>query len=120
MENSSPQAAHHALENPSFVEDEDEDEDVFEDEKGAQGVAGPHDDDLAKPKMTRRKMAVVLCILLTEMCERLTYYSVLANLVLFGTSVLKFSSTGSANVANIFTGQFVPGPGQVTDLNITG
>ncbi|PVD39570.1 hypothetical protein C0Q70_02205 [Pomacea canaliculata] len=38
------------------------------------------------------------------MCERLTFYSVGANTVLFGTSVLKYSSTDAAHVANIFTG----------------
>ena len=63
-------------------------------------------DEVAHPKMTTKKMLVVICILLTEMCERLTYYSVVANIVLYGTSVLKFSSTQSANVANIFTGEF--------------
>lgn len=55
-------------------------------------------------KLTGTKLLVVGCILLTEMCERLTYYSVVANIALFGTSVLQYSSSIAADIANIFSG----------------
>ena len=104
MEEEGTPGSHHSKENPSFVEDDD----VFVDEKNDNGKSDmvANHDEVAHPKMTTKKMLVVMCILLTEMCERLTYYSVVANIVLYGTSVLKFSSTQSANVANIFTGRF--------------
>ena len=104
MEEEGTPGSHHCKENPSFVEEDD----VFVDEKNVNGKSDmvANHDEVAHPKMTTKKMLVVICILLTEMCERLTYYSVVANIVLYGTSVLKFSSTQSANVANIFTGRF--------------
>lgn len=102
MAGTDAESSQRALENLSFVEDED----VFVDEKEVNGkndIAASHDK-VTHLKMTKKKMLVVICILLTEMCERLTYYSVVANIVLYGTSVLKFSSTQSANVATIFSG----------------
>ena len=55
--------------------------------------------------ITRKKLLVVMCILLTEMCERLTYYSVAANVSLFGTSKLKYTSAEAADIMNIFSGK---------------
>lgn len=51
-----------------------------------------------------QKLLVVMCILLTEMCERLSYYSVVANMVLFCTSVLKFTSNDAATISLVFSG----------------
>nr|KAG5685480.1 hypothetical protein BaRGS_013091 [Batillaria attramentaria] len=45
-----------------------------------------------------------MCILVTEMCERLSYYSVVANLVLFCTSVLDYTSNDAATISLVFSG----------------
>ncbi|XP_071104488.1 solute carrier family 15 member 4-like [Haliotis cracherodii] len=54
--------------------------------------------------MTIKTFGVVACILVTEMCERLTFYGVSGNLVLFCTSVLKLTSQDAANIQLVFTG----------------
>lgn len=41
-----------------------------------------------RPKFTRTHLMVALSILTTELCERLTYYSIVANMVLFCTTTL--------------------------------
>lgn len=93
-----------AVANSSFVTDDGEElqDDVFVDD-----ISEEVDPTGTKDKMTRKKFLVVLCILLTEMCERLTFYSVVANMALYGTSVLKYSSTTSADMTNIFSGKIV-------------
>ncbi|KAK3091819.1 hypothetical protein FSP39_022886 [Pinctada imbricata] len=55
-------------------------------------------------KFAGDKLLVVACILLCELCERLTYYSVVANLVLFCTSKLKLSSSDASSVSLVFSG----------------
>lgn len=60
--------------------------------------------DVVKPRFTRRKLMIVGCVLMTELCERLTYYSVVANLILFCTSTLNISSTDAARINLIFSG----------------
>ena len=67
--------------------------------------------DLVEPQekkqgITRERVFVVLTILLTELCERLTYYSVVANMVLFCTSVLDMSSDDASVVTLIFSGLY--------------
>lgn len=57
-----------------------------------------------KKGITRERLFVVLSILVTELCERLTYYSVVANMVLFCTSMLKMSSDDASVVTLIFSG----------------
>lgn len=54
--------------------------------------------------LSPRKLLVVLCILTTELCERLSYYGVVANQVLFCTSILGFSSNDAATVSLVFSG----------------
>ena len=46
----------------------------------------------------------VACILLTELCERLVYYSVLGNMILFCTSRLEMTSTTAATINLVFIG----------------
>ncbi|CAG2248766.1 PHT [Mytilus edulis] len=46
----------------------------------------------------------VVCIILTVMCERLAYYSVVANLILYCHSKLGLSSTKATDINLIFTG----------------
>ncbi len=50
------------------------------------------------------RFRTVLFILFSELCERLTYYSISANLVLFCTSVLDFPSDTAAVIALVFSG----------------
>ncbi|KAL8587503.1 hypothetical protein ACOMHN_000909 [Nucella lapillus] len=54
--------------------------------------------------LSPRKVVVMACILLTEMCERLSYYSVVANLVLFCTSALKYSTSDALTISLVFSG----------------
>ncbi|KAK0047112.1 solute carrier family 15 member 4 [Biomphalaria pfeifferi] len=56
------------------------------------------------PIFSPQKLAIVLCILFVELCERLAFYGVNANLVLFCTSILDFTSNDATNVSLIFSG----------------
>ncbi|XP_041362213.1 solute carrier family 15 member 4-like [Gigantopelta aegis] len=58
----------------------------------------------SKAKISGRSLLVVLSILVTELCERLTYYSVVSNLVLYCTNYLKYPSFDAANINYVFTG----------------
>uniref|UniRef100_A0A0B6ZE32 Major facilitator superfamily (MFS) profile domain-containing protein n=1 Tax=Arion vulgaris TaxID=1028688 RepID=A0A0B6ZE32_9EUPU len=51
-----------------------------------------------------KTLLVTLCILVTEMCERLTYYSIVANLVLYCTSKLNIGQTDATNINQVFSG----------------
>lgn len=63
------------------------------------------DEEQQKSSKIRGKTGlVVICILMTELCERLTYYSVVANLVLFCTSHLDLPSGDAATVSLVFSG----------------
>lgn len=57
-----------------------------------------------KKGITKDKLLVVICILLCELCERLTYYSCVANLVLYCTSRLEMLSSSATTVSLIFSG----------------
>ncbi|BFZ17940.1 hypothetical protein BsWGS_20979 [Bradybaena similaris] len=52
----------------------------------------------------KKVLLVTLCILVTEMCERLTYYSIMAGLVLYCTSTLKFGQTDATTINQVFAG----------------
>ena len=82
---------------------------MYEKEKDATAVQFA--DDVGKEpnktggKITGKRMFVVASILATELCERLTYYSVVANMVLFCTSELNFSSDDASVVTLVFSGK---------------
>ncbi|XP_060577715.1 solute carrier family 15 member 4-like [Ruditapes philippinarum] len=79
-------------------------------EKGKDAVAVQFADDVGREpsksggKITGERLFVVASILVTELCERLTYYSVVANMVLFCTSELNFSSDDASVVTLVFSG----------------
>ena len=52
-----------------------------------------------------KRMRVAGCILLMELCERLTFYSISANLVLFCSSVLHLDDNVASSVSLAFTGE---------------
>lgn len=57
-----------------------------------------------KKGMSKTKVMVVICILLCELCERLTYYSCVANLVLYCTSKLEMATSTATTVSLVFSG----------------
>lgn len=61
----------------------------------------------SQPPEKRQSMFVIACILLTELCERMTFYSISANLVLFCTNKLGFTSPDATTVQYVFTGAFL-------------
>lgn len=56
-------------------------------------------------RKTKKTYFVVGCILMTELCERMTFYSVMANMLLFCTSRLKYSNDEASLVTLIFGGK---------------
>ncbi|BFZ03584.1 hypothetical protein BsWGS_06623 [Bradybaena similaris] len=52
----------------------------------------------------KKTLLLTLCILVTEMCERLTYYSITANLILFCTAHLDIPQATATTVNQVFSG----------------
>ena len=50
------------------------------------------------------KLPVTLCILFTELCERLVYYGVAGNLLVFLTNNLNIDSALASSIVLVFTG----------------
>lgn len=86
----------------SFVPDESE---PLLKRTGREGANMEAEKKPASRPMSRQQLVVVGCILMCELCERLTYYSVTANVVLFCTNTLKLESTTAATVSLVFSGK---------------
>lgn len=59
-----------------------------------------------KGQITKDRLVTVASILVTELCERLTYYSVVANMVLFCTSKLNYTSDDASVITLVFSGWY--------------
>ena len=65
-------------------------------------------DGASKPSKGRgSKILVTLCILVTELCERLTFYGIASNLILFSSSVLNIPAPWPSTINYLFTGWFI-------------
>ena len=53
-------------------------------------------------KSKKEVIKVVLCILIMELCERLTYYSIVSNMMLFCNSNLGYNSDVANYITQIF------------------
>lgn len=51
-----------------------------------------------------RKFLVVICILVTELCERLTYYGLRANLLLFSSTELNLDPPWPTTICYLLSG----------------
>ncbi|XP_067664863.1 solute carrier family 15 member 4-like [Haliotis asinina] len=70
------------------------------------GRTGPRiqRDDVGANSLPWKRLVAAVLILTVEMCERLTYYSVTANQMLFSTSVLQLPAPLSVKIHQVFTG----------------
>ena len=61
-------------------------------------------DSVEQPSRMRTRYLVVLCILFVELCERLTFYGVAANLVFYCKDILKLTSPLPSTITLAFQG----------------
>ena len=75
---------HNSYETPNAVDDENEE---------------------TEPKRQILTKLTILCILGTELCERLTFFSVSGNLVILSTNVLGYTSADAIIISLLFVGK---------------
>ena len=55
----------------------------------------------------RTRILLVVCILFTELCEHLTFYGIVANLVLYCRDYLKLEAPLPSSISLAFQGRFL-------------
>lgn len=60
--------------------------------------------DLGPPRKSRKKLQVIICVLLVELCERFTFFGIVCNMILFCTVRLGYSNYLAATVNLCFVG----------------
>ncbi|XP_078660056.1 solute carrier family 15 member 5-like [Branchiostoma floridae x Branchiostoma belcheri] len=68
------------------------------------GATKKLDRSLSTTGATPSKLQVTICILLVELAERITFFSVIANMVLFCTVELDYTSATAVSISHVFIG----------------
>lgn len=60
--------------------------------------------DRGPPRKTRKKLQVIICVLLVELCERFTFFGIVCNMIIFCTVKLGYNNYLAATVNLCFVG----------------
>lgn len=60
--------------------------------------------DQGPPSKSRKKLQVIICVLLVELCERFTFFGIVCNMILFCTVKLGYNNYLAATVNLCFIG----------------
>ena len=69
--------------------------------------SNPKDESVPEVRLSRNRFLVVICILFVELCERLTFYGVAANLIFYCKDVLNLASPLPSTIALAFQGKLL-------------